>query len=822
MLSGASARGKFGYNTYPASDPPASTTSTAPVTLPRHAAADRFRRLCLFALATCCLALCRESLADEPLEPRATMDDALAPFVAQYCADCHSGDEAEAGLNVERLLEAPSVPHRRREWEKVLQRMQAGEMPPEEGLQPEPAERDAVLAWLAAELTAPDCSQPHPPGRVVLRRLNRQEYQNTVRDLTGVDFDAAAMFPRDELGHGFDNNADVQTLPPVLLEKYLLAAEQIAEQAIVTPESILEPTQTFPAGELHGGDEAAPGARGLYTNGRIWAEGHAEQPGAYLLRARVYATQAGNEPAKVALQVGDKRLRTFDVEVGQGDPQTFLAAFDAQAGPLTVGVELLNDYWDPDHPDEGRRDRNLYVESLVIVGPIVDFRPDRLPRGHRELLPWTPSAVQWQSPKKWREPTRELIARLLMRAYRRPPTAAEIDRLAELVVQSRDRGDSFERSMQLVLQATLASPQFLFRGESVANDKGGKAQGKDKPAVVRDLDDFQLASRLSYFLWSTMPDGELLKHAAAGTLRNNLDAQVDRLLASPRADELIRNFGEQWLQVRGVENIERDGAQFPDFDAQLADAFRQETFLLLRNIILNDRPLTELVAADYTFVNARLAEHYGLPTPEGDEFQRVELPRERRAGVLTHGSVLAVTSHEDRTSPVLRGKWVLSQLLADAPPPPPPGLPGIPEAEGEHAGKSLRERLAVHREDPSCAVCHDRMDPLGLAMENFDAVGRWREFDGENKIDSAGELPDGRKLAGPAGLRDVLLADFARVRRCLAEKLLVYALGRGLEPTDDCAILQIVADAESGGDTFAAMVRGVVHSTPFLQQSSER
>lgn len=743
------------------------------------------------------------------------MADALAPFVTQYCADCHAGDEAEAGLNVERLLEAPSVPHRRREWQKVLQRVEAGEMPPEEGLQPEPAERDAVLAWLTAELAAPDCDPPHPPGRVALRRLNREEYQNTIRDLVGVDFDAATVFPRDELGHGFDNNADVQSLPPVLLEKYLQAAEQIAEKAIVAPEAVLEPMKLFPWSELRGGDNAGPGSRALFTNGRVWVDWDVDHAGTYLVRARVYATQAGSEPVRMAIFHGDETLGDYDVLAHKGDQQTFVVPLELKPGPLRVGVELLNDFWDPDNPDRDRRDRNLFVHSISIVGPIVDLRADRLPKGHRELLPWTPTAAQWRSPEAWREPTRELIGRLLIRAYRRPPTAEEIDRLAELVDQSRQRGDSFQRAMQLVLQATFASPQFLFRGEPLSEEASQSASG------VRDLDDYQLASRLSYFLWSTMPDGELLQHAAAGTLRNSFDAEIDRLLASPRADELVRNFGEQWLQVRGVEQIERDHTQFPEFDRALADAFREETYLLLREIIRNDRPLTELVAADYSFVNRRLAEHYGLPAPEGDQFQRVDLPPERRAGVLAHGSVLAVTSFEDRTSPVLRGKWVLGQLLADAPPPPPPGLPALPEPVGEHAGKSLRERLAVHRENPSCAVCHDRMDPLGLAMENFDAVGRWREFDGDNKIDSSGELPDGRQLAGPAGLRDVLLADFARVRRCLAEKLLVYALGRGLEPTDECAIQQIVAATEEGGDTFAAMVRGVAHSAPFLQQSTE-
>jgi hypothetical protein len=392
-----------------------------------------------------------------------------------------------------------------------------------------------------------------------------------------------------------------------------------------------------------------------------------------------------------------------------------------------------------------------------------------------------------------------------MRAYRRPPTAEEIDRLADLAGAARQRGDSFERAMQLVLQATLCSPQFLFRGES---GEGG-------------LTEYELATRLSYFLWSTMPDDRLLRQAAKGTLRTNLDAEIDRMLDSPRADELIRNFGEQWLETRRMEGLQRNDELFPEFNEGLAEAFREETFLLLKDVIRNDRPLTTLVAADYSFVNARLAAHYGMDLPEGREFVRVELPPERRAGLLAHGSVLAVTSHEDRTSPVLRGKWVLDHLLNDAPPPPPPGVSALPDAVGEHAGQSLRERLEAHRADPSCAVCHNRMDPLGLAMENFDAIGRWREKDGEDQIDARGQLPDGRELEGVAGLREILLADFPSVRRCLAEKLLVYALGRGLEPADACAVNEIVVGAESHGDTFAGMVRAIVHSAPFQQRSEE-
>lgn len=746
------------------------------------------------------------------------MENIVAPFVETHCSGCHSGDEAEAGLALERLLEAPSAAHRRREWQRVLTRLERGEMPPPEMDQPEPEERQAIVAWLKAALADPDCSQPQDPGRVTLRRLNRIEYQNTIRDLLGVEFNAVAVFPRDELGFGFDNNGDVLSLPPVLLEKYLQAAEDIAAQAIVTPEAVEGPRQRFEWGELHGGSAAADGARGQFTNGRVWAEAPIDVPGEYVLRAEVFATQAGDEPTRIKLFAGDRDLGVVPVTAEGDDPQTLVSRFTADAGNLAVGVELTNDHWDPAAEDPQRRDRNLFVRSLTIVGPIESFKTENLPEGRRRVLSWTPSLEEWKSGDQWIEPSRELIGRLLIRAYRRPPTGEEIDRLIAFAGASRERGDSFERAMQLVLEATLASPQFLFRGEP--SDSNVSEQG------VHELNEFALASRLSYFLWSSMPDEPLLRLAADGKLRRELDGQIDRMLASPQADQLVRNFGEQWLETRRLDGMQRDAELFPDYDESLGEAFRQETYLLLKDIVQNDRPLTTLLSADYSFLNARLAKHYGLGEtegegPDGDAFVRMELPTERRSGLLAHGSVLAVTSHDDRTAPVLRGKWVLDHLLADPPAPPPPGVGVLPEATGEFAEKSLRERLEIHRADPSCAVCHNRMDPLGLAMENFDAVGRWREHDGADKIDASGQLPDGRRLDGPGGLRDVLLEDFPKVRRCIAEKLLTYALGRGLEPYDQCAVNEVVAAAESQGDTFASMVRAIVKSDPFQKRNGE-
>lgn len=752
------------------------------------------------------------AFGEESLQPRPAAESALQPFVETYCIDCHRGDEAEAGLNFDKLLQAASVPHQRLSWERVVERLQAQEMPPEDATQPEAAEREAVLAWLRAELAEPDCSQPQDPGHVTLRRLNRTEYQNTIRDLLGVGFDAAGFFPVDELGYGFDNNGDVLSLPPALLEKYLQAAEEIAAQAIVTPESILEPAQTHAWNKLRGGEAASQGVCGLFTNGRVWAEARFDQPGEYLLRVRAYATQAGDEPVKIRLFAGDDELRQAAVVAEGDDPQTYVARFTAEPGTRPVGVELLNDAWMPWVEDASRRDRNLFVLEISIVGPTNKLQPDELPESHRRVASWAPTQAEWFGGQGWSERVRQLIGRLLARAYRRPPTDEEIDRLAAFIEAARDRGDSFERAIQLAVAATLVSPQFLMRGETAPAGASG----------VRRLDAYELASRLSYFLWSSMPDDELLQLAAEGILHDRLDAQVDRMLASDKSDELLRNFGEQWLETRRLATLKRDPQRFPEFDAELSAAMREETHRLLADILRHDRPLPTLLAADYSFVNSRLARHYGLETPAGgeaDAFVRVELPQERRAGVLAHGSVLTVTAFADRTSPVLRGKWVLEHLLADPPPPPPPDAGALPEAAGDLAGKSLRERMEIHRADPTCASCHKRMDPIGLALENFDAIGRWRQFDGADRIDANGQLPDGRQVSGAAGLRDVLLADFQRVRRSIAERLLTYALGRGLEPYDRCAVNEIVAATQSGGDTLRGMIRAIVKSAPFTQRN---
>ncbi|MEM9657381.1 MAG: DUF1592 domain-containing protein, partial [Planctomycetota bacterium] len=524
------------------------------------------------------------------------------------------------------------------------------------------------------------------------------------------------------------------------------------------------------------------------------------------------ATQAGDEPAKMHLEADQRTLRQFDVSSQREDPQTFVVRFRAESDQITAAAAFVNDYWDPSAEDRERRDRNLYVSSIALVGPTLAFQRSSLPESHQRLLPWSPDANTWSNGVRWVENTRNLLRKWARRAYRRPAVDIEVERLESLVALARERGDSFERAMQQALQALLVSPAFLFRGEPADDAERG----------IHPVSPYQLATRLSYFLWSSTPDDRLLDLVQQGALRRDLDSEIDRLLADPRSDRLVRNFGEQWLETRRLASLERTASLFPEFDADLAAAMREETFLFLRDLLRTEAPLTTLLNADSSFVNARLGRHYGVEVDEDGGFQRIALPPKRQLGLLGHAGILAVTSYDDRTSPVIRGKWVLDHLLNDPPPPPPPDVPELAEPNEEEAHATLRERLELHRANAVCASCHKRMDALGFALENFDAVGKWRDRDGESQIDASGTLPDGRAFDGPTQMRDLLLADFDRVRRALAEQLLTFALGRGLEHFDHCTVNQIVAETIDGGDTLASLIRAIIHSPAFQQRNESQ
>jgi hypothetical protein len=625
------------------------------------------------------------------------------------------------------------------------------------------------------------------PGTLVMHRLNRVEYANTVRDLLGTTLTPADTFPADDVSFGFDNIAQVQTLAPLQFELYEQAAALLAEEALAIP-SALESWQ-FEAEEQMGTSGAANGSVWvLSSNGEVGAPVDIPTDGQYRVRARVYGQQAGPDLPQAGLMVGGTTLQTFDVAAEQANPEIIEVTADVTAGNKQVGVAFLNDYYEP--PD----DRNLYVDWIEFEGPlgVVGENPIR-----EKLVTCDPVGAECR---------RDIISDLARRAFRRPVTDEEVNRLLTLVDLAVSEGDTVDRGLELAVQAILLSPHFLFRPE-LDDDPTS-----DEP---HPLNDFELASRMSYFLWSSMPDEELFAAAEAGDLTGDdekLAAQIDRMLADPKADALVKNFAGQWLLIRALTDHVPDYEAFPDYDQELEDAFRTETELFFGEFLAGKESLNKLLSADFTFINDRLAAHYGLPSP-GSDFERVSLEgNDERFGLLTMGSLLTVTSYPTRTSPVKRGVWILEQLLCDGPPPPPPGVEALEEVM---TSGSLRERLAQHREDPTCATCHDLMDPLGLAMENYDGIGAYRTEDEGEPIDASGELPNEAGAFGDLPEMVALLEQDERFSTCLVEKLLVYGLGRGVESTDHVYIEDIVMQSSETDYRLPEVLKAIVMSDLF-------
>ena len=717
----------------------------------------------------------------------------IEPLLVTHCGGCHSAADPESGVALDARDPTLAGAVDRPLWQRVLRQIEGGVMPPADAPQPSAAEREEMAAWIRAALR-PDCSQAERPGRVTLRRLNRAEYDNTIRDLLHVDVRAAASFPSDDIGYGFDSIGDVLSMPPVLFERALEAAEKVASATIATGDVGQAPVQTAPGGTLA-------------TAGEIAHDVEFRGSGDYVLRVQAWGDQAGDESVKMALRIDGRDVETFEVANRRRRPKDFEVRLPVESGTRRVAAAFLNDYFDPANQDPRKRDRNLHVGGFTLVGPIGSL-PDPLPEPHRRFFSRTVDA-QADVDQQRRQAT-EMLRPITSRAFRRPATREEVERLTELFMTARARGDSVERSAQLALTALLVSPQFLFRVER-----------DPPPGEVRDLDDFEMASRLSYFLWSSMPDDTLLAAALRGELRTpeQLAAQARRMLQDPKARALVDNFAAQWLQLRSLDVVSPDTGTFKDFDDALRKAMRRETEEFFAAIVREDRSILEFLDCDSTFLNERLARHYGIEGVSGEEFRRVAVDRGTRGGLLGQASVLTVTSNPTRTSPVKRGKWILENLFAAPPPPPPPNVPDL-KASKEPAAGTLRQQMERHRSDPGCAACHSLMDPLGFGLENYDAVGGWRTSEGEVPIDPAGELPGGRRFSGPAELRTILLDRKDEFRRCLAEKLLTYALGRGLEWFDACAIERIAAGTAREGDRFSALVVEIVASPAFRQREA--
>jgi len=734
-------------------------------------------------------------------------ENQVAPLLTKYCYGCHGNGKKKGDLALDAYQAPADAVNDPRTWEKILQNLRTHVMPPEKKPQPSLGEADLIARWIETAVFKCDCDHPDP-GRVTLHRLNRAEYNNTIRDLVGVNFQPADDFPADDSGYGFDNIGDVLSVPPVLLEKYLAAAEKILEAAIVSEDPAKARLRRFDAVDLNGSAPSEPlegGARRLGREGDIFVKVSFPQEGEYALRASAYGDQFGPEPPRMTFKLGKKDLRTFDVPVEIGDARVYEVRLRVPAGTERFSASYINNLVNNTDKDPKKRgDRNLIIEYLEVAGPL-DVPLPPLPETHRRIF------VREPAPTNKVDYAREIITRFATRAYRRPARTDEVDRLVKFVQSAMKQGDSFERGIQIALQAVLVSPHFLFRGELQPEP--------NNPDAVHPINEFALASRLSYFLWSSMPDDELFGLAAKGALRKNLDRQVRRMLKDSKSRALVDNFAGQWLQLRNLRIATPDAKTFPDYDDALRAAMQGETEAFFEHIIHDDRSVLDFLNANYTFANERLARHYGLKGIQGEAFQRVSLKGTGRSGVLTQGAILTLTSNPTRTSPVKRGKYVLENILGSPPPPPPPDVPELKEVK---LVGTLRQRMEQHRENPTCASCHARMDPIGFGFENFDGIGAWRQKDGEFPIDPAGELVSGETFKGPADLTAILVKrkrdEFVR---CLSEKMLTYALGRGLEYYDKCALDQISKGVSRKGYRFSSLILEVTRSVPFQQRRGE-
>jgi Protein of unknown function (DUF1592)/Protein of unknown function (DUF1588)/Protein of unknown function (DUF1587)/Protein of unknown function (DUF1585)/Protein of unknown function (DUF1595)/Planctomycete cytochrome C len=782
----------------------------------------------------------------------------VQPFLSRNCYSCHDSRSKNADVNLEVFTSRASMLADPDTWQKVMSKMSTGQMPPPGRPRPDEAAVRRIVDWIASELDRAELAAPPDPGHVTARRLNRTEYDNTVRDLLGVDLRPAEDFPQDDTGYGFDNNGDVLSLSPALMERYVMAAERVARAAVFGPPPArpalvrlqsrrgkIPPSATVPA---------AYDAEGLSLPNSLHAQ-HRFAAGDYVLRAILGGTRpAGSEPLRVGLFLDGRQVevRAFDPEgtasfaADRPDYSGKVVEFKTRvpAGEHWVAASIVGLYdglpasyggANPSRrplppppafkprpgasPEQVEAARKAFEERLKEIPPANDARVSQLEVAGPYDPPRGPSSTSLQrvyacghlDGHHGRGCLRRILTEVAHRAYRRPVSARDVEPLVALAAQARGRGESFEDALSLALQAVLVSPDFLFR---IEQDPPPSAAEGSHPIGLHEM-----ASRLSYFLWASLPDDTLLGAADAGTLRRPdvLAAQVRRMLADPKASALVEAFGGQWLQFRALESKSPDRERFPLFDDNLRLSMVRETELFLGGIVREDRSILELLDAPYTFLNERLARHYDIAGVTGPEFRKVELGGTARGGILTQGSVLTVSSYATRTSPVLRGKWILENVFNAPPPEPPAGTPRLDEAT-VGATASLRAQLEAHRTSSTCMACHSRMDPLGFALENFDAVGAWRTQDGAFPLDVSGTLPDGRTFSGPGELRRILSGDRQAFAQCVTAKLLTYALGRGLERYDRRTVNAIADKVAHEDYRFSALVLEIVNSLPFRMQ----
>ena len=802
----------------------------------------------------------------------ARFETKVLPVLAKNCFPCHGADVQTADVNFSIFHDGKTAAEKPDLWRKVRDKVSNHLMPPPPIPGLSAADADAITGWIDSIIAVPGAPEtvfaaPNP-GRVTARRLNRVEYNNTIRDFLGVSVRPADDFPIDNQGYGFDNIGDVLTLSPMLMEKYMAAARTVSRVAVygepyekkpgligkLLPKSVQDDGQvsgdTLPfsiRGDLEGvyrfpveadyvlqfritnrrGNSPpatlSPGVAGraVTSGGRGGAAGAsggrggrgATGPGRGVLtltdedkEALVEANRKAFPPVELDVDIDGRQVLKDSVE--GNDAYTYSRGPTVAKVHVTAGEHTIHAYF-PDNAnlDDPRANLNrdgrhkLSAEFLEILGP---YNPSSAkPASYAKIFTCAGHDDAC---------TRKILSSLERRAFRRPPTEAETQRLLKLGALVQQQGDSFDEGIRIALQSILVSPEFLFRIER---------DPANTTATYR-VNDYELASRLSYFLWSSMPDDQLLALAAQHRLSDRavMDAQVKRMLQDPKASNLVTDFATQWLDLRALDRKKPDALKFPTVDDELLADMRHETMLFVSEIFMQDRSLLDLIDGKFTYVNGPLARYYGIRGVDGTKFQRVSLEGTERGGILTQASILTLTSFATRTSPVIRGKWVLGNILGAAPPPPPPNIPAL-EEKNLGTDASVRARLEQHRANPACAVCHKQMDPIGFGLENFDAAGGWRTKEGKFDVDSSGTLPDGRSFVGVAGLRDILRTQSALFTRNLTEKLLTFALGRGLESSDQASVDQINQSLTANGNKLSALVTAIAESEPFLMRKKE-
>jgi mono/diheme cytochrome c family protein len=737
-------------------------------------------------------------------------------LVDRYCVTCHNARLKTGNLSLDGV-DLAAVGGHPEVWEKVVRKLRGGLMPPAGRPRPDQATQDGFVAWLERELDAAAAARPNPGRTETFHRLNRAEYRNAVRDVLALDLDVASLLPADSASYGFDNMAGALKLSESLMERYLSAARKISRAAIGLAPSA-PAAHTYNVSPALRQDEQIEGLP-FGTRGGTLITHQFPQDAEYVFNFNLANTTGG---AELDVLLDGEHIKRFSVRRGgravDADGNELIEKLEIRipitAGPHQLGAAFIKT--PTVLPETNRRPflnptvsgpGMAYLRGVTITGPFDGKGVTETPSRQRIFVCRPTGGSDTAC-------ARTILSTVARRAFRRPVNEDDLEILMTAYGQGRADG-TFENGIERGLQQLLISPEFLFRVEI--------DPASARPGTPYQITDLELASRLSFFLWSSVPDDELLDLAARNRLRQPgvVERQVRRMLADPRSEALTANFAGQWLQLRNLAAVTPSEVLFPDFDDSLRDGFRRETELFFDSIVRDDRRLLDLIDADYTFLNERVARHYGIPGIMGSHFRRVTLVDEHRRGLLGHGSILTITSHPVRTSPVFRGKWMLDNLLGTPPPEPPPNVPPLPEKTGAYAGRtpSMRERMATHRANAVCASCHSMIDPLGFGLERFDPVGRWRDVDESyGPIDASGVLPDGTSFSGVKELRSALIKRPDRFVAAVTEKLTTYALGRGLEPYDMPAIRNIVRDAAASDYRASSLVLGIVKSLPFQQR----